>query len=89
MPIYRLKPIDNNCVGWRYSTYKGEVIVRASCENEARNLANLRFCFMAEVSFAREVTTEPWTQKSIVSCQIQEETSLQHDLAPEIISPIE
>lgn len=89
MPIFSLKPIDNEYSGWRYSTYKGEAIVRATCEKDARNLANLHFSIMASVRLGADGATGPWTQKSIVSCETLEEASLQSDGVSEIISPKE
>ncbi len=40
MMIFKLTPIDAEPDQWKASTYKGEVIVRAEDESEARHLAH-------------------------------------------------
>jgi hypothetical protein len=43
MPIWKLTPIDLEDEEWDRSIYKGDVIVWAKDENEAREVANCRF----------------------------------------------
>ena len=48
MKIWKLSPLDLDFAGWCCSCHKGDAIVRAEDEEEARNIANQRFLILAE-----------------------------------------
>ena len=69
MKIWKLSPLDLNFAGWRYSEHKGDAIVRAEDEKEARDLAVRHFSSMAEkVSPCQETPRSPWDNSSVVEC---------------------
>jgi hypothetical protein len=69
MPLWHLLPLDSTSDHWRSSTYKGDVIVRATSEAEARSTATATF-FMAYARTPGETMLfSPWGQSSIVGCQ--------------------
>ena len=70
MPIWKLIPIDKTSDHWRTSTYKGDVIVRASSEKEARATARSEFRTATEVIRGGQTPWDtPWNQPNLVSCQ--------------------
>jgi hypothetical protein len=70
MAIWKLIPIDKTSEYWQDSTHKGEVIIRAASEREARKKATLEFGMLQE-RIPGEPTRwdSPWDQSSLVSCQ--------------------
>jgi len=69
MPFWQLLPIDSTSDHWRASTYKGEVIVRAASEAEARSTATATFSRAYERVPGGTILFSPWGQPSIVRCQ--------------------
>jgi len=69
MKIWELSPLDLDFAGWCCSRHKGDAIVRAEDEEEARNIANQRFLILAEkVSSCQETPRSPWEDSSVVKC---------------------
>lgn len=54
MMIWKLTPTDVESSHWRGSTYKGEVIVRAEDEDEARHLAQSSFGIARDARLSRD-----------------------------------
>ena len=69
MPLWQLLPIDVASDHWRASTYKGEVIVRAQSEAEARSTATATFFRAYERVPGGPILFSPWAQPAIVRCQ--------------------
>jgi hypothetical protein len=69
MPLWHVLPIDSTSDHWRASTYKGEVIVRATSDAEARSTATATF----SRAYARVPggipLFSPWNQPAVVECQ--------------------
>jgi len=75
MPIWKLSPIDKTSDHWRTSTYKGDVIVRASSEKEARATAHSEFITATEIiRGGQTLWNTPWDQPNLVSCQRLEDS---------------
>ena len=69
MKIWKLSPLGLDFAGWCCSCHKGDAIVRAEDEEEARNIANQRFLILAEkVSSCQETPHSPWKDSSVVKC---------------------
>ena len=69
MPFWQLLPLDSTSDHWRASAYKGEVIVRAASEAEARSTATATF-FRAYARIPGEtILWSPWGQPALVRCQ--------------------
>ena len=69
MPFWQLLPIDVASDHWRASTYKGEVIVRATSEAEARSTATTTFFRAYERVPGGIILFSPWNQPAVVACQ--------------------
>jgi hypothetical protein len=65
MPLWQLRPVDITSDHWRASTYKGEVIVRATSEREARSTADTAFYRVPDGI----LPCSPWKDPSVVDCQ--------------------
>jgi len=69
MPLWHLLPLDSTSDHWRTSTYKGEVIVRAASEAEARSTATANFSRAYARPPGGPMFFSPWGQASTVGCQ--------------------
>ena len=69
MPFWHLFPLDVTSDHWRASTYKGEVIVRATSEAEARSTATTTFFRAYERVPGGIILFSPWNQPAVVACQ--------------------
>jgi hypothetical protein len=69
MPFWQLLPIDIASDHWRASTYKGEVIVRATSEAEARSTATATFFTAHARTPGDPILFSPWGQPAMVRCQ--------------------
>jgi hypothetical protein len=69
MPLWHLLPIDSTSDHWRASTYKGEVVVRAASEAEARSTATATFFTAYERVPGGIPLFSPWKQSAVVDCQ--------------------
>jgi len=87
MNIYRLTPVHIDYAGWKYSAYKGDVVVRSESEARARALASIEFSLFAAIVPGQETVGSPWDQESIVSCQKETGDEFNHDGPPEILFP--
>jgi len=72
MPLWHLLPLDIASDHWRASTYKGEVLVRAPSEAEARSTATAAFFRAYERVPGGTILFSPWGQPAIVQCQCVE-----------------
>lgn len=69
MAIWKLSPLNTGAPDWKASTYRGDVIVRAKNEKEARLCAMQRFTIATKKNLAEKTPTCPWTQSELVSCE--------------------
>jgi hypothetical protein len=69
MPLWHLLSLESTSDYWRASTYKGEVIVRAASEAEARSTATATFLTAYARTPGDTMLFSPWGQSSIVGCQ--------------------
>lgn len=60
MKLWRLEPVKPLSRNWKASTYKGEVIVRAESELEARQIASSAYCIATKVVPGEKVRINPW-----------------------------
>ena len=70
MAIWRLRPLNVDFPDWEISTYKGEVIVRAQDEEEARMRASGEFITSTDIKVGEKKTRDPWIQQDVVSCEL-------------------
>jgi hypothetical protein len=86
--IYRLSPIDLADPTWETSAYKGDCIVRATSEDEARALAEQAFRLSAaEPSLGRLSRPTPWTHPALVRAEILEQSPFPPDGEDELLVP--
>jgi hypothetical protein len=69
MRIYKLTPIETGTADWQRSVYKGEVIIRAHSENDARFIAAVSFEIAKQLTLGEKVTFGPWRDSSSVFCE--------------------
>lgn len=67
MTIWRLSSLNPSAPDWDASIYRGEAIVRAESEEEARMCATQRFVILTEVKYGEKVRGCSWTHPDIVS----------------------
>ena len=86
MPIWKLSPIDLKAEEWKRSMHKGDAIIRAQNEEEARDVATS--CFD---QFARDTTRTllcPWPNPALVQCiQLESDSSWEADGPPAVLDP--
>jgi len=69
MKIWKLSPINIDSAVWIGSYYKGDAIVRAKDEKEAKNIANQKlWSLVGKVSPCQETPHSPWLESSEVEC---------------------
>ena len=69
MAIWKLSPLNVSAPDWEASTYRGDVVLRAKNEEEARLCAMQRFAIATKVNLGEKTRTCPWTQHELVSCE--------------------
>jgi hypothetical protein len=86
--IYRLAPIDSGDPSWETSAHKGDCIVRAKSEDEARALAEkaLRRS-TAEPSLGQLSRPTPWTNPALVRAEILKQSPFPPDGEDELLVP--
>ena len=90
MALWRLTPGDapQNLDAWRHSAYWGPVIVRASDETAAREIAQRAFLLADAKAPRQEIRFSPWLQVRLVACTRMAATAeLAEDGAPGIVAP--
>lgn len=88
MKILKLMPTDVESVRWKRSSYKGEVIIRAEDEKQARELADQKFFDKTEnVPYAHTIYP-PWTYPELVTCERVDDWHGETDGPVEILYPV-
>lgn len=87
MKIYKLSPRAGDYAGWKYSTYRGDAIVRAQDEKEARLEAAKAFGIAATVKLGEATVSEPWTQSVAVSATVVIESKFPNEGVAGVLSP--
>ena len=88
MKIWKLSPLDLDFAGWCGSRYKGDAIVRAEDEEEARKIANQRFFILPEkVSSCQETPRSPWDDLPVVKCIELDNSDYPTDGPAELLEP--
>jgi hypothetical protein len=67
MPIWKLNPINLQAEDWKRSTYKGDAIIRAKDEDEARDVAACHFDHAALITTPKTLLS-PWPNPALVRC---------------------
>ncbi len=84
--IWRLKALRLSSPHWEASTYRGDVIVRAETEANARRLATQAF-WIATDKTSLEVPANPWSHSWLVAAEVLEGPQYDPDGDEEILSP--
>ncbi len=85
MRIWRLKALSLSSPHWKASTYRGDVIVRAESEANARRLAAKAFGIGAGTVLGREVAANPWYRPWLVAAEVLEGSQFDPDGEEEIL----
>ena len=85
--IWRLKALHPSSHHWKASTYRGDAIVRAETETDARRLTAQAFGIRAGNALGLEVAANPWNRPWLVAAEVLEGS--QYDLhgEEEILDP--
>jgi len=83
--IWRLKALRLSSPHWKASTYRGDVIVRAESEANARRLAAKTFGIGAENGLGREVAANPWNRPWLVATEVLKGSQFDPDGEEEIL----
>ena len=87
MRIWRLKALRLSSHHWEASTYRGDVIVRAESEANARRLPAKAFGIGAGNGLGREVAANPWYRPWLVAAEVLEGSQYDPDGEEEILYP--
>jgi len=87
MPIWKLTPLPKEPSDWDLSTYRGEVLIRATEESMAREIATCAFAIAAQVKEDRSTRSNPWTNSGLVSCDVVSGSGLATEGPSEVLSP--
>jgi hypothetical protein len=69
MPIFRLVPVEDGPGDWERSVYRGEAIIRAESEKDARAIAAASFALAKAIVPGARTTFEPWRNELSVRCE--------------------
>ena len=87
MKIYQLTPTESDYAGWKHSTYKGKLIVRAENEADARKIALQTLITAAGYRPGEEIVLCPWNIPDLVSCEISSDSGFAVDGHREVLFP--
>lgn len=87
MPIYRLQPVDTTDRSWHASTWRGTVIVRATNEKQARDLALAAFISAVQPRLGVRTAEPPWRHEVRVTCAQVTNTGYPEDGAGMVLHP--
>ena len=88
MQIYELKPTDAPSIHWEGSYHRGQVIVRAADESEARATAAVAFDKMVDVrDKSRDSPESPWWNAALVSCNPVEDSEYEVQGTAQLLFP--
>lgn len=68
MYIWKLSPIDLQAEEWECSIYDKDVVIRATDEDQARDVATARFAIATAKHKSSRTLHSPWSQPTIVKC---------------------
>jgi len=89
MSIFKIAPTEKESERWRASTYKGDVIVRAENEDEARiKEAQLKFANPTIITGPGQMTLRsPWIDLELVSCERLENSKYEENGPAGVLYP--
>lgn len=87
--IFRLTPTDVESVHWHGSTFKGEVIVRAESEEQARDKARSSFVIAQDARLTRDSPESVWHSRELVTCKVVDDWEGETDGEAAILYPPE
>jgi hypothetical protein len=87
MPIWKLEPKHLDSLHWHASTYRGEVVVRATTEDAARNMATRAFGTGAVGQLGDPTLRNPWNQGELVTCIRMEDSGYDENGPDELLLP--
>ncbi len=87
MRIWRLKALSLSSPHWKASTYKGDLIVRAETQANARRLATQAFWIKTDKTPLQEVPANPWAHSWLVAAEVVEGSQYDWRGKEEILYP--
>lgn len=87
MQIWQLTPMREDSPDWNLSTFRGKVLIRATDESTAREIATRAFAIAAKVEKDRSTRFNPWTNSNLVSCKAVSDVEFSTEGPSELLSP--
>jgi hypothetical protein len=88
MKIWKLSPLDPDFAGWCYSRHLGDAIVRAEDEEQARDIAALRFRrLIPKKRPCQETPRSLWKNPTVVKCIELENSDYSTHGLPRLLEP--
>lgn len=89
METWKLTVLDNDSHDWDLSTYKGDLIVRAETEHQARMQATNELGIAAQAKPGKPTRINPWSQKDVVGCDRYSGSEFSKEGAPSVLKKLE
>lgn len=89
MEIWKLTVLDKDNPDWDLSIYKGDLIVRAETEHEARMQATFEFTIGAQGNPGQPTRNNPWNQENVVGCERYSGTEFSRQGDPSVVKKLE
>ena len=87
MAIYKLYPVDHAPMKWQSSRYRGEAIVRAESEEQARQLGTSEFNIPRSFRSEKKKSS-PWEDPHTVLCQPLNNAGYDEQGPEQVLSPL-
>lgn len=88
MMIWKLTPTDVESDHWNGVTYKGEVIVRAEDQEQARHLAHSSFVIARDARLSPDSPLPPWRLPELVTCETIDDWEGETDGKVQVLYPV-
>ncbi|MCH8079618.1 MAG: hypothetical protein IIA06_07560 [Proteobacteria bacterium] len=87
MNIWKLSVTNPDSQNWEASTHKGDVIVRAKDERQARMAANQAFIIATKKILGRSIKLSPWEDSEDTKCELIENGKYSTEGEPCVLEP--
>ena len=88
MRIWQLKALSLSSRHWEASTYRGDLIVRAESEANARRLATQSFWIATDKITLQQAPANPWSHSWLVAAEVLKGSQYDPDGEEEILYPL-
>ena len=83
--IWRLTPVHPDGGNLNACTFRGELLIWAAADNDARNIASNSYFIAPRRSLGQDVAVNPWRDPGMVSCEKIDHTGYSLEGSGEIL----